>query len=169
MSMKEEEYPEFSEEMVEHIDEPFDGLFGNNVQTRVVEELTADPFNIFRPKELEELTDSSTPSIRKALKNLVELDLVEKKEEDSQHPVYRVNMDSNVLKALTFLSLALIDDKEETNHMEQAVIEYCEKEDLFPIVQTSSDTYEVKDESTTSFRREAETAVVSDEIIGGGV
>ncbi|MFP4052025.1 MAG: hypothetical protein ACLFVB_09845 [Thermoplasmata archaeon] len=167
--MSEEEYPEFSEELVEHIDEPFDGLFGNNVQTRVVEELTADPFNIFRPKELEELTDSSTPSIRRALKNLVELDLVEKKEEDSQHPVYRVNMDSKVLKALTFLSLALIDDKEETNHLDQAVIEYCKKEDLFPIVQASSDTYEVKDGSTISFIGKSESAVISDEIVGGGV
>ncbi len=166
--MSEEEFPEFSEEMVEHIDEPFDGLFGNNVQTRVVEELTADPFNIFRPKELEELTDASTPSIRKALKNLTELGLVEKKEEESQHPVYRVNMDSNVLKALTFLSLALIDDKEETEHMEQAVIEYCKEEDLFPIIQATSETYEIKDESTTSFRRESETAVISSETIQGG-
>lgn len=166
--MSEEEYPEFSEEMIEHIDEPFDGLFGNNVQTRVVEELTADPFNIFRPKELEELTDASTPSIRKALKNLVELGLVEKEKKDSQHPIYRVNMDSRVLKALTFLSLALIDDTEKTEHMDQAVVEYCEKENLFPIVQASSDTYEVKDGSTTSFRRESETAVISDEIMGGG-
>lgn len=166
--MSEEEYPEFPEEMIEHIDEPFDGLFGNNVQTRVVEELTADPFNIFRPKELEELTDASTPSIRKALKNLVELGLVEKEEKDSQHPIYRVNMDARVLKALTFLSLALIDDTEKTEHMDQAVVEYCEKENLFPIVQASLDTYEVKEESTTSFRRESETTVISDEIMGGG-
>ncbi len=166
--MSEDEYPEFSEEMIEHLGEPFNGLFGNNVQTRVVEELTADPFNIFRPKELEELTDASTPSIRKALKNLVELGLVEKKEKDSQHPVYRVNMDSKVLKALTFLSLALIDDREGSDCMDQAVVEYCEKKNLFPIVQASSETYEVKDGSTTSFRRESETTVVSDAMMDGG-
>lgn len=166
--MAEDEYPEFSEEIIEHIDEPFGGLFGNNVQTRVVEELAADPFNLFRPKDLEELTDASTPSIRKSLKNLMALGLVEKKEKDSRHPIYRVNLNSHVLKALTFLSLALIDDKEGTDCMEQAVLEYCEKEDLFPYIQASTDTYEVKDGSTTNYRPETEDGVILDSTVFGG-
>ncbi len=167
MSMS-EEYPEFSEEIIEHIDEPFDGLFGNNVQTRVVEELAADPHNIFRPKDLEELTDASTPSIRKALNNLIELNLVKKEKEDSQHPLYKVNLDSNKLIALTFLSLALIDDKEDSDCMDQAIREYCIKEDLFPRVQANTEDYEIEKSSTTNYRNIYSESVFLDDKISGG-
>ncbi len=157
--MSEEEYPEFPEEITEHIDEPFNGLFGNNVQTRVVEELTADPHNIFRPKDLEELTDASTPSIRKALTNLVELGLVKKDDRDSQHPRYKVDLGSKVLKALTFLSLSLIDDMEGTDCMDQAIVEYCRIARLSPLVVTYKEDYHIEDESSTEY--------VTPNIIGG--
>ena len=146
-----EDYPEFSEEMVKHINEPFEGLFGNNVQTRVVQELTADPYNIFRPKDLEILTDASTPSIRRSLSNLVNLKLVVKSEEDSQHPIYRVNSNSKIIDALTFLSLALIDDKENTDCMEQAIREYCIQKDIFPYAQATTDDFDVIEDSTTNY------------------
>ncbi len=145
-----EDYPVFSEEMVKHINEPFEGLFGNNVQTRVVQELTADPYNIFRPKDLEDLADASTPSIRRSLRNLTEMGIVYRDKNDSKHPIFRVNLDSKILKALTFLSFALIDDREGTNHMDQAVIEYCRKETIFPYVQASTEYYEIEEEATSS-------------------
>ncbi len=162
MSDEKEEYPEFPEELVEHIDEPFDGLFGNNVQARVVEELTADPHNIFRPKDLEQLADASTPSIRKALNNLVKLGLVEKDDRDPQHPLYQVNLDSKTLKALTFLSLALIDDREGSDHMDSAIVEYCRGENLFPYVQTGAEDYEVKEGSTVSYRSVSDSEIPTD-------
>ncbi len=156
-----EDYLEFTEDMVKHINEPFEGLFGNNVQTRVVQELTADPYNIFRPKDLENLADASTPSIRKSLKNLTELGIVDRNKIDSQHPIFKVNLDSKILKALTFLSFALIDDREGTEHMDQAVIEYCRKETLFPYVQASTEYYEIEGESTSSHYQMLESSIKS--------
>jgi len=146
-----EDYPEFTEDMVKNLDEPFEGLFGNNVQTRVVQELTADPFNIFRPKDLEILTDASTPSIRRSLNNLVELNLVVKDGEDSQHPIYKVNSDSKIIDALTFLSLALIDDRENTDCMKQAIREYCIQKNIFPYARATTDNFDIKEDSTTNY------------------
>jgi len=161
-----EDYPEFAEDMVEHIDEPFEGLFGNNVQARVVEELTADPYNIFRPKDLEILADASTPSIRKSLKNLSKFGFVNRNNKDSQHPIFKVNLDSKTLKALTLLTLALTDDKEGTDHMDQAVVEYCHQEKLFPYVQASTGYYEIEEGSTSTYIQfsEIESAVESNNI-----
>ena len=62
--------PEELEEAWESIKQPFGGLFGNTVFTRVLREIIADPYREFRPKDLEILTSASPPMIGEALKKL---------------------------------------------------------------------------------------------------
>ena len=112
------------------ISEPYGGLFGNNVKNHVVEEIVADPQRSFRPKDFEELTEKSAPRIRKALKELTELGLIHKDESDSQHPVFSPNHLSKTLFALTMLSLAILDDRDKTELMKEAIIHHCHESGL---------------------------------------
>lgn len=108
-------------------DKPFSGLFGDNALTRIVQEIVADPYTYYRPKDFEEITMSSAPSVRKALKSLTSLGLLKKDAKDPQHPIYQPNLDSNTLLALTFLSYAMIDDGEGTDCLKTAVSDHYER------------------------------------------
>ncbi|MCK4734335.1 MAG: hypothetical protein KAT65_17910 [Methanophagales archaeon] len=103
---------------------PYGGLFGNSVQINVVEEIVADPYSDYRPKDLEEIIGASAPSIRRALQNLTNLGLLIKDVGDAQHPVYRPNLDSNKIVALTFLAYAMIDDRDGSECMNTAISDY---------------------------------------------
>jgi hypothetical protein len=106
---------------------PFGGLFGNTVLLRVIREITADPYREFRPRELEALTSSSAPRIKNALEALVAQGLMENISRDSQRPVYKVNLSSMRLTALTLLAYAVTDDRDGTNCLDDAVCHYYEE------------------------------------------
>ena len=124
MNMTKEELPELPEELEKYVEKPYGGLFGDNVQIRIIEEIVADPYRLYRPKHFEELTGGSQPSIRKALNSLTSLGLLEKDSTDKQHPIYRPNLKSRRIAAMTFLSLASIDDRDKTDCMDMAIADY---------------------------------------------
>ncbi len=118
--------------MAEEIDEmdmrPFAGLFGDSHLSRIIAQIIADPFEVYRPKDLEELAEASAPSTRKALRTLTRLGLLIKDDRDRQHPTYRVNLDSKKYLALTALSYAVVDDSIGTDCMDDLLAEYYDSD-----------------------------------------
>jgi hypothetical protein len=125
--MEEEQLPELPEEFEASLKKPYAGLFGDNVQIRIIAEIVANPYRYYRPKLFQEKTGTSLPSIRKALSSLVDMDLLFKDADDPQHPVYVPNLDSKKLLALTFLAYAFIDDRDGTDCLDDAIKDYCER------------------------------------------
>jgi hypothetical protein len=103
-------------------DIPYEGLFGDTILARVVEEIIADPHSSYRPKDLENLTQASAPRIRDALITLQKLGLVTASE--GKHPVYSVNKKSKKFVALTLLAYAALDDRERSDCMDTAIRDY---------------------------------------------
>jgi hypothetical protein len=108
----------------EFSDIPYAGLFGDTVIARVVEEIIADPHSSYRPRELEELTGASAPSVRDALVTLVRLGLLVSS--GGKHPVYTVDKTKKTFVALTLLAYAVLDDREMSDCMHTALRHYCE-------------------------------------------
>lgn len=106
------------------IDAPYGGLFGNTVLAHVIEEFIASPSVVYRPKDLEELTEKSEPSIRSALATLLRLNLIEKVSSEKQPPRYRVRVESKKFVALSFLAYAMLDDRDGSDCMDMAVHDY---------------------------------------------
>ena len=125
--MIEEHLPELPREFEIYLDKPYGGLFGDNVQTKIIEEVVADPYRDYRPKYFEEMTGARAPTVRKALANLTNLGLLEKDMGDAQHPIYRLNLKSKKIVALTFLSYASIDDRDGTECMDNSILDYYMK------------------------------------------
>ena len=57
------------------------------------------------------MTGASAPNIRRVLNNLTTLGRLIKDSRDAQHPVYRPNLESKKIVALSFLAYALADDR----------------------------------------------------------
>ena len=108
----------------EFSDIPYAGLFGDTVIARVVEEIIADPQSAYRPRDLEELTGASAPSVRDALSTLARLGLLASS--GGKHPVYTVDRSQKTFVALTFLAYAVLDDRERSDCMHTALRHYCE-------------------------------------------
>jgi hypothetical protein len=108
----------------EFSDIPYAGLFGDTVIARVVEEIIADPHSSYRPRELEELTGASAPSVRDALVTLTRLGLLVSS--GGKHPVYTVDTTRKTFVALTLLAYAVLDDREMSDCMHTALVHYCE-------------------------------------------
>ena len=81
----------------------------------------------YRPGYLEELTGASAPSIREALATLIDLGLLKKCNETGRHPVYRVKVASKKCAALSLLAYAVLDDRDGTDCMDEAVYDYYSK------------------------------------------
>jgi len=128
---------EIPRELERYVNKPYGGLFGNTVQINVVEEIVADPYSDYRPKDLEELIGASSPSIRRALSNLTSLGLLIKDSSDAQHPIYSPNLDSKKIVALTFLAYAMTDDREGMDLMNTAIVDYYIK-NIRPEVELSA-------------------------------
>jgi hypothetical protein len=107
-------------------DVPFEGLFGNLSQQRVLQELVADPYSTYTPRDLTELTELTEPTVREAVAALVRLGIVRNISRRRMRPVYQVNLDSKRLVALMFLSYAVLDDKYGEDHLGDAVKYYYE-------------------------------------------
>lgn len=107
-------------------DVPFEGLFGNLSQQRVLQELVADPYSTYTPRDLTELTELTEPTVREAVAALVRLGIVRNISRRRMRPVYQVNLDSKRLVALMFLSYAVLDDNCGEDHLGDAVKYYYE-------------------------------------------
>jgi len=122
---KGENLPELPEDLEPFLDKPYGGLFGDNARTRIIEEIIADPHRYYRPRYFEELTGASAPTVRKILNSLTKLGLLEKDTGDRQHPIYLVNLKSKKVTALTFLAYASLDDRDGSECMDDAILDYC--------------------------------------------
>ncbi|MDP2796068.1 MAG: hypothetical protein Q8N94_00975 [Methanoregula sp.] len=109
---------------MEFSDVPYSGIFGDTVIARVVEEIIADPNSVYRPKDLEELTENSPPSIREALATLTKFGLL--KSSGGKHPAYVVDKSKKTFVALTLLAYAALDDKGDSDCMNTAIYHYYE-------------------------------------------
>lgn len=108
------------------VDVPFEGLFGNLSQQRVLQELVADPYSTYTPRDLTELTELTEPTVREAVAALVRLGIVRNVSRRRMRPVYQVNSDSKRMVALMFLSYAVLDDNCGEDHLGDAVKCYYE-------------------------------------------
>jgi len=117
--------PALPSELERYIEKPYGELFGNSVIAGLLEEIVSDPYRNYHPKDLEEIINASSPSIRKSLSTLTSIGILEKDAGNQKHPVYRANIDSKRLMALTFLSYAMLDDRDGTTCMDEAIIDYC--------------------------------------------
>ena len=111
-----------------YINVPYAGLFGDTHQIRVIQQVIADPHGSYKPKELEALIEASSPSVRKALKNLTRIGLLIKDIRDKQHPIYRVHVDSPIYHALNFLAFAVPDHINHTYYMQDVIADYYDSE-----------------------------------------
>ena len=105
-------------------DIPYAGLFGDTVIARVVEEIIADPHSVYRSKDLEDLTEKSSPRIREALITLTKYGLL--KCHGGKHPSYTVDRSKKTFVALTLLAYARLDDQKGSDCMNTAIQHYCE-------------------------------------------
>jgi hypothetical protein len=108
----------------EFSDIPYAGLFGDTVIARVVEEIIADPHSTYRPRDLEELTEASSPRVRDALVTLTKFGLL--RSAGGKHPTYTVDKSRKTFVALTLLAYATLDDREGSDCMNTAIQHYCE-------------------------------------------
>lgn len=121
-----EESSNLPSQFIRWVDKPYGGLFGSAVIVKVVEELIADPESEYRIRDLTELLNASPNSIKSALVNLEALNLVTRKNRDPQRPVYIVNNSSRTFTALNHLTLALDDDRDGTEFMNEEILNYCD-------------------------------------------
>jgi hypothetical protein len=87
---------------------PFEGLFGDTPETRLLEHFLSMPRSTFTVKELLERVDISRPTLMDKLAILAELEVIT--EVRSVRPmVFQLNSDSDVVRAVNILNFALID------------------------------------------------------------
>jgi hypothetical protein len=107
-------------------DRPFDGLFGDTAELRVLQEIVADPYSDYTHRDLMELTDLSDPSVRRGIRALVDRGIVINVSSARKNPLYRANLESKRLTALTLLSYATLDERTGGSSMDDAVKHYCD-------------------------------------------
>jgi hypothetical protein len=105
--------------------QPFDGLLGDTIHLQVLANLIAEPCKQYRIKDIVEQTESNPGTVSKVLRTLEELRFVEEVVPGAKHPVYRVNCESNKLMALTILALAIKDDRDGSELMNDTIMHYC--------------------------------------------
>ncbi len=87
---------------------PFEGLFGDTPEGRLMEHFLSMPRATFSVNELLEHVDISRPTLMKDLRRFVELEVID--EVRTVRPmVFRLNGDSDLVRAVNLLNYALID------------------------------------------------------------
>lgn len=87
---------------------PFEGIFGNNCELRMIEYLLPLEGIEFNLTELAEEVGVSRPSATKAVKKFVEWDLIKSRSEKNI-TFYRINMESPIVKAIVNFNNSLIE------------------------------------------------------------
>jgi len=122
--MPEKILPQLPDDLLNYLNKPYGGLFGNTTIAKIVEEIVADPTMEYHPKYLEEMTGVSAPAVRESLKTLTKLGLIDNISEDPRHPAYRVNIESKKFVALSLLAYAMLDDRDGSDCMNTAILDY---------------------------------------------
>jgi hypothetical protein len=104
---------------------PFDGLLGDTIHLKVLAILISEPCRQFRIVDIAEETGSNSGTISKILRILEGFRFVEEVVPGAKHPVYRVICESNKLVALTMLALAIKDDRDGSELMNDTIRHYC--------------------------------------------
>ncbi len=87
---------------------PFEGLFGDTPEGRLLEHFLSLPRFTFTVNELLEHVDISRPTLMKKIRRFVELEVIN--EIRSVRPmVFQLNGDSDLVQAVNLLNYALID------------------------------------------------------------
>ena len=107
------------------LDKPFDGLLGDTAELRVLQEIVADPYSDYTHHDLIELTGLSDPSVRRGIRVLVDQGILRNISSARRNPLYRADLGSKKLTALTFLSYAALDERTGSRSMEDAMRHYC--------------------------------------------
>lgn len=140
MKITEEPIPELSQELWRYAQKPYGGFFGNAVIVQVIQEIVANPSEEIRPTDLADSLEKSYNMVNSALNTLTVLKFLQKDLGDPQRPIYRVDLNSKRLLALTFFASAVVDDRDGTDTMIDEVLDYCSTEKLhcyaIPIVET---------------------------------
>jgi hypothetical protein len=105
---------------------PFDGLLGDTIHLKVLATLIAEPCRQFRIVDIAEETGSNSGTISKILRLFEGLKFIEEVVPGAKHPVYRVNCESNKLVALTMLALAIKDDRDGSELMNDTIRHYSQ-------------------------------------------
>jgi hypothetical protein len=113
------------------LDKPFEGLFGDTAELRVLQEIVADPYSDYSHHDLMDLTDLSDPSVRRGIRVLIDHGIIRNVSSARRSPLYRANLDSRKLTALTFLSYASLDERTGSTSMDDAVNHYCGPRDAY--------------------------------------
>jgi hypothetical protein len=108
------------------LDKPFDGLFGDTAELRVLQEIVADPYSNYTHRELMDLTGLSDPSVRRGIRVLIDQGIIRNISSARRSPLYRADLDSKKLTALTLLSYASLDERTGSTSMDDAVRHYCD-------------------------------------------
>jgi hypothetical protein len=124
--MNPENIPNLPKEWEQRLEIPFDGLFGESAIVKVLQEFVSDPYSECRPSNIEELTELTEPTVRTALNELLRLGVITKTSTDPRRPVYKADHRSKRLTALTFLTYAILDDRDGTDIMDASAKHYCE-------------------------------------------
>lgn len=122
--MLDEDIMELPDDVGLPCDEPFSGLFNSKMRSRIVEEIVSDPYHTFRPKEMADLLETTYPTLRSHFTGLVDSNLLIKDERDQARPRYKVNFESKRIIALSLLMDAINDDRDGTDTMDRAIINY---------------------------------------------
>ena len=124
------------------LDKPFDGLFGDTAELRVLQEIVADPYSDYTHRELMDLTGLSDPSVRRGVRVLIDHGIIRNISSARRNPMYRANLDSKKLTTLTFLSYASLDERTGSKSMDDAVRHYCDyiplNIDVLPLAEGSN-------------------------------
>ncbi len=87
---------------------PFEGIFGDTAEARLIEHFLAMPDFTFSVNQLLEQVRVSRPTLMKKLKLFVEWGIV--REVRTVHPmVFQLNADSDIVRAIELFNYALID------------------------------------------------------------
>jgi hypothetical protein len=108
----------------EFVGQPFDGLLGDTIHLKVLARLIAEPCRQYRVVDVAEETESTSGTVSKIMRTLEGLRFVEEVVPGAKHPVYRVCCESNKLMALTILALAIRDDRDGSELMNDTVRHY---------------------------------------------
>lgn len=114
-----------SPELERSLEAPYEGLFGDTVAARVLQEIVADPYRKLRASEIARVTDSSAVSVRTTLKKLAELGILLADPVNRRATVYTPNLGSKRFIALTSLAYAVLDDRVGSSLMDDFILDYA--------------------------------------------
>ncbi|MEI6795285.1 MAG: hypothetical protein WCK39_00320 [Methanomassiliicoccales archaeon] len=126
------------------IDElPFGGLIPSTIKGEILAQIVADPFTEYTPKRMAFLVGRAPSRVSEALKELEGIGIIEDVSKGSHRPLFVTTDNSRRLTALTFLALAVGDDRTGDECMNIAIIDYVRNSLGLEVVQKAPPAAEI--------------------------